>query len=290
MKSSTNHLNPLLKSHQLLEQNEDTIASIVENLQLGRLDNCLVQYSSLLSNLISLSLEFDSYPAEDEHEDFSEIVCQFPDALMRKDLLDDMRTPDMMFTPDPPVTPPCTQCALSKRTAFQCRVEAGHIAPHNKFTSAELRDFLCATEVLAQQHGEYNVEKLKSKHKTKKTYKRWNSMEKYTVMLAIARSGSKEVSKVLASVENRTENQVGRFVLCLRIHYLYSYLLVHVLIYYAYHSIEVFFVRLILSYMNFYCFVSCEALSTRTSRTVSWKTCSVGLFRHRRPSTSPRPR
>lgn len=209
MKSSTNHLVPLLKSHQLLEQNEDTIASIVENLQLGRLDNCLVQYSNLLSNLISLSLEFDNYPAEDEHEDFSDIVCKFPDALMRKDLLDDLRSPDHMFTPEPPMTPPCTECAALKKTAVQCRVEAGHVGPHNKFTSAELRDFLSVTEVLAQQHGEYNVEKLKNKNKSKKMYKRWNAMEKYTVMLAIARTGSKEVSKLLSSVENRTENQVS---------------------------------------------------------------------------------
>lgn len=208
MKSSTNHLVPLIKSHQLLEQNEDTIASIVENLQLGRLDNCLVQYSSLLSNLISLSLEFDNYPAEDEHEEFSDIVCKFPDALMRKDLLDDMRPPDVMYTPDPPLVAPCLQCVSEKKTSFQCRVEAGHVAPHNKFTSAELKEFLCATEVVALQHGEYNVDKLKSKNKTKKMYKRWNAMEKYTVMLAIARTGSKEIAKLLPCVKNRTDNQV----------------------------------------------------------------------------------
>jgi hypothetical protein len=87
-------------------------------------------------------------------------------------------------------------------------VEAGHIGPHNKFTSAELREFLCVTEVLAVHHSEYNVDKLKSKNKTKKMYKRWNAMEKYTVMLAIARTGSKETAKLLPCVENRTDNQV----------------------------------------------------------------------------------
>jgi hypothetical protein len=37
----------IIQSQQLLEQNEDIIAAIVENLQLGRLDDCMKHYSIL---------------------------------------------------------------------------------------------------------------------------------------------------------------------------------------------------------------------------------------------------
>ena len=47
---------------QLLEQNEDIIAAIVENMQLGRIDDCLKHYNVLHKNLVSMSLALDNFP------------------------------------------------------------------------------------------------------------------------------------------------------------------------------------------------------------------------------------
>ncbi len=114
MKNSSSHLIPLLKSQQVLEHNEDMIASIVENIQLGRYEDSLNQYSLLLDNLLALSLEFDNYPFEDKDTDFSQYVSMFPDSLMRKDMLDDIRHPDDMFIPPSPILPPCLECKNAK--------------------------------------------------------------------------------------------------------------------------------------------------------------------------------
>jgi hypothetical protein len=37
----------ITQSQQYLEQNEDIIAAVVENLQLGRLDDCMKHYETL---------------------------------------------------------------------------------------------------------------------------------------------------------------------------------------------------------------------------------------------------
>ena len=57
--------NALFRSPQLLEINEDLIAACIENLQLGRLDECIKHYSLLQSNLVSLGVEVDNYPLGD---------------------------------------------------------------------------------------------------------------------------------------------------------------------------------------------------------------------------------
>ena len=116
--SSTGHntntnsaLNGLLKSNFILEKNEDMIASIVENMQLGRIDNCLSQFSVLLDDMIGLSLEYDNFPTEDDvDEDFNGIISKFPDQLMRKNLFDNV-CQEAMYIPTPPPIPPCAECA-----------------------------------------------------------------------------------------------------------------------------------------------------------------------------------
>jgi hypothetical protein len=55
------------------------------------------------------------------------------------------------------------------------------------------------------------MEKLRNKDKIKKVYRRWNANEKYSIMIAIAKTGSKETSRLLGCVENRSENQVPFF-------------------------------------------------------------------------------
>ena len=74
--------NVLFRSPQLLEENEDIIAACLENLQLGRLDECIKHYSLLQNNLIALAVEIDNYPLGDD--DPLEALQAFPDEIMRK--------------------------------------------------------------------------------------------------------------------------------------------------------------------------------------------------------------
>ena len=54
--------NTLLHAQQTLEENEDIIAAIVENLQLGRFKDSISLYSILQTNLIKMALALDNYP------------------------------------------------------------------------------------------------------------------------------------------------------------------------------------------------------------------------------------
>ena len=105
---------PLIRTQQILEQNEDFIAAIAENIQLGRLDDSLKLYSVLFDNLVSLSLEFDNYPVDEMTEQTEVILSKFPDQLMRKDPLDDLRPPEDIYVPPKPIIPPCTDCEKFK--------------------------------------------------------------------------------------------------------------------------------------------------------------------------------
>jgi hypothetical protein len=63
--SRTNVNSVLTKSQDILELNEDLIAAIVENMQIGNLENCMKLYLNLQMNLISLGTncsEFSNIP------------------------------------------------------------------------------------------------------------------------------------------------------------------------------------------------------------------------------------
>ena len=105
---------PVLKSsQQSLEQNEDMIASITESLQMGRIRDCIPQFSTLMNNLISLSLEYDNYPIQNENDDFPRFINEFQDRLMRKDNLDEFLPPQSLFKPPPPPIPACKRCSIA---------------------------------------------------------------------------------------------------------------------------------------------------------------------------------
>ena len=105
---------PLVKAQAVIEQNEDFIASIVENMQLGRVDDGVAQYSLLVNQLVPLSLELDNYPVSSGSADFKEISNQFVDRLMRKDMLDDLRNNEDIYIPPPPPPPVCHLCYQNK--------------------------------------------------------------------------------------------------------------------------------------------------------------------------------
>jgi hypothetical protein len=95
-------------TQKLLGQNEDTIAAIVENLQLGRLDDCMQQYKVLHHNLVSLAHELDNIPTEDS--DAYQFIDGFPDEIMRLDPLDDLLPLEEKNLPKLPLIPPCPRC------------------------------------------------------------------------------------------------------------------------------------------------------------------------------------
>jgi hypothetical protein len=102
----------LTKSKQLLEQNEDIMAAIVENMQLARLDECKQLYAVLHRNLVGLAHDLDNYPTI-EHDPFSALKM-FPDQIMRSDVLDSMRPAGALSLPRPPLPPPCAECEKLK--------------------------------------------------------------------------------------------------------------------------------------------------------------------------------
>lgn len=118
---TTQNESVLLDFQNILEHNEDILAAIVENLQLGRMEDCINHYSILQSNLVALGIfevtwfevwsilspkkfltyfryevyyttlkinftlsgnELDNYPAGET--DPYEDILSFPDELMRK--------------------------------------------------------------------------------------------------------------------------------------------------------------------------------------------------------------
>ena len=91
---------------------------------------------------------------------------------------------------------------------MECRTQYSHIQPNHKLTPKELSEFYNATELLAKQHSHYNIDKVKNKNIKTKTYRKWSAMEKYTVMLAIARTGEKDVKKLIKYVKDRSLLQV----------------------------------------------------------------------------------
>jgi len=87
----------------------------VENLQLGRLNDCMQHYAILQANLVSLATHLDNFPA-DESDPYTKLNM-FPDEIMRKDLLEDLRPAGSKPLPKAPNVPPCADC-LAKKVSF----------------------------------------------------------------------------------------------------------------------------------------------------------------------------
>jgi hypothetical protein len=150
-----------------LEQNEDIIAAIVENLQIGRIDDSIKHYTLLHKNLVSLALALDNFPG-DGIKPYEEIQ-KFPDEIMRRDVMDELHhSAENITLPTPPPLPPCTACAeqqvpippLSclttlKFTSFKCRVELGHLEPNSNFTVMESQEFLKVAQLLENGSRRY---------------------------------------------------------------------------------------------------------------------------------------
>jgi hypothetical protein len=105
--------NILHNSQQILEVNEDIIAAIVENLQLGRLDDCIKHYSVLHHNIVAMASALDNFPSNTCSYDS---LYHFEDKIMRKDVLDELRPLGQSKLMKSPLIPPCASC-LSKKVS-----------------------------------------------------------------------------------------------------------------------------------------------------------------------------
>lgn len=195
----------LQRAPQILEQNEDIIAACLENLQLGRLDECVKHYSLLQSNLISLALEVDNYPIDGE--DPRETLKEFPDQIMRKDVLDDLRSSTQLETPQSPLQPPCSMCAVARISAEKCRLEFKHTDPSSRFTPTESSEFLSVTHILEMRQRQMGHEL-----KAKRNYRRWSAEERHTALTVLSLFGNKNQGKIVEFLEDRNENQVRSFI------------------------------------------------------------------------------
>ncbi|KAJ1429314.1 hypothetical protein B484DRAFT_396448 [Ochromonadaceae sp. CCMP2298] len=194
-------------AQQLLEHNEDIIAAIVENLQLGRLEDCMAHYSILHANLVGLATELDNFPGAEE--DPYRFLQALPDQVMRKDLLEDLQPASKNTTPRPQI-PPCAECLGAGRGGQQCREVLGHLHACAHFSSSEREDLFHATQVLSARHQQISQDAQMGK--CKRNYKRWGEHEKYTLLVAISIFGTKDVATFKDLLETRSENQIRSFI------------------------------------------------------------------------------
>lgn len=192
-----------------MEQNEDIIAAIVENMQLGRMDDCIQHYSILHKNIISLALALDNFPAGEHSRLPYKDINKFPDEIMRKDILDELRPLGQTKLPQAPAIPACLECNNKSFSAHKCRVELGHIEPSSAFSSSEVQEFLKVAQLL-EFRGKTEVEPAKAK----RVYRVWSPAERFSVLLGISRHGMKGANllKILEMLPSRNEGQLRSYI------------------------------------------------------------------------------
>jgi len=166
-----------LERHQsILEINEDLIAAVVENLQIGRLNDAFSHLSLLQHNLVNLGVELDHYPRFSGGNGVGMdpnpyvAIAAFPDEVMRKDVLEELKNnADLSLNPAPPqplnasssktsgggkvtITGPCAECVSSSYNAEHCRLLCRHIAPVAALASFEVTAYLQAAYGLYEEH------------------------------------------------------------------------------------------------------------------------------------------
>ena len=96
--------------------------------------------------------------------------------------------------------------SLLKYSSEVCRLQLRHVETSCKFSFTERQEFLQATQVIASRNRQAHMDS--SNGKSKRLYKIWNSNEKYSMLLAVAEFGNKNVPQLASIMETRSENQV----------------------------------------------------------------------------------
>lgn len=184
------HEGGLLKAQQLLEVNEDLMEGIIENMQIGRLDDSMKLFSLLYGNLMSMATELDSYPFNDS--DPYTNVTKFPDAIMRRKVIDilcpslsavtaaSLKKPSAGrghsdIVPVPSEKSPaqrrkitklpsvCERCHNNGQTSRRkCRIDLAHVDPPATFTTLEKDEFARAAQMIQNRYREMEQEQARS--------------------------------------------------------------------------------------------------------------------------------
>jgi hypothetical protein len=172
------------------------------------MEDCIQHYSTLHKNIISLALALDSFPAGEHSRLPYHDINKFPDEIMRKDILDELRPLGQTKLPQAPLIPVCLECSNKKFSVQKCRVELGHIEPSSAFSSTEVQEFLKVAQLL-EFRGKTEEEPVK----TKRVYRVWSSAERFTVLLGISRHGIKGANlvKILEMLPGRNDGQLRSY-------------------------------------------------------------------------------
>lgn len=215
----------LLRHQSILEQNEDLIAAIVENLQLGRHNDCLIHYQMLQSNLLGLANEIDNYPTDD-HKIY-ENLKSMPDTLFRSDCLDELRPKqDLRVTPGygKAELAPCYNCMTNDIPAHTCRVTLEHVHPSAKLGRKEHAAFVAATKALYVQYNDMrsrnsnngnerqrSTTNKSNTYTSRSLYQKWDADEKYTLLLGLGLYGKSKnrYQQIAGILSNRSASQVS---------------------------------------------------------------------------------
>jgi len=210
--------NSLGKSQILLERNEDIIAAIVENLQLGRMDDSMLYYQLLQTALVGLAEGLDNCPTG-QHFPYDDMEEDFADELIRTDILDKYRSREALGKPEaaPPLPSPCFQCfhdaTLAERVnedelVVLCRTQRGHQGVPHRFSEAEQVEFHSVARLLESKQREQEVVNKQGSGKGLKRWKRWDDDEKYTILIELARSRVRDVKRLEELLPDRNQNQI----------------------------------------------------------------------------------
>jgi hypothetical protein len=191
----------MARQQAVLEQNEDLIAAVVENMQLGRLSDCFTHFSTLQQNLLSLARELDDYPVVGNFDPF-ESIGEYPDEIMRKDVLDDLRPREQIpISTRTEMAPSCVQCRRLGHDSVKCRVELQHVAPPHTITAEENDALNRVALVLFAQHSSNPSASSDAGGVSvlvKRVHRRWTPHERHSILLAISVYGHQTTPKSLA--------------------------------------------------------------------------------------------
>ena len=202
--------NILLDAESILHVNEEMMQSIVENMQIGRMNDSINHYVNLQKNLVALATELDNYPSDIFPYDE---LASFPDIFMPKNILEEMKSPEILNKPNQvaPLLEACKACADANQSCINtpnhknqielakyCRMDCDHIEVPSKFNSNEIEEFYKVAQLLQKRQKENEADS-----KPKKNYRRWSDDEKYTVFMGIKMYGKSQVDKILDLLVDR---------------------------------------------------------------------------------------
>lgn len=208
-----------IESGQVISHNEDLIAAIVENMQLGRLDSCVNYCSILQANLNKLSSDVDTVflnflgkELNSNQGESSDFLMQDPflsvvsaDSLSRVNILNEMDPTNSTISP--PIPSSCSECHGRGQSSIKCRACYQHIDPDYSFSNDEIDEYFKVAQILALRNG--NKAFQSNYGKSKRFNKKWDVNEVHSLLIGISVLGSEDINGLAQLLEGRSPIMVG---------------------------------------------------------------------------------